>query len=94
MSDVTLQSLSKQVADFALAIDSRVDSLEQHLTDRLGHMDRRFDGMDSRLDGIDGRLDGMDGRLADVDRRLERVEGKLDQLIRARARPGRVSRKR
>jgi paraquat-inducible protein B len=59
MAEVTLQSLSRQIVDFAVAIDSRVESLDAHVASQLADLVSRVDSLDHRLDRIEAKLDGL-----------------------------------
>lgn len=72
MPEVTLQTLAKQIAEFAVAIDARVDNLDARVDNLDATMNARFDVVDERFDA--------------VDHKLARIEVKLDQAIRPRAR--------
>jgi hypothetical protein len=61
MPNVTLDSLARQIADFAVAIDARVDGLESKMAARVdgleSAMTARIDVVDQRLERIESKLD-------------------------------------
>ena len=67
---MTIEELSRDVAEGFGNIDKRLNTVEQRFVvvdERFARIDERFDHIDERLDRIDERLDRMDERL---DRRL------------------------